>query len=256
VTATAIDTRRCAQIEPGSLTSAAAAGSLLDRFPAYGAGLDWVRRFVLRPHPDLGRTGAVCPRLGAALRADLVWLVTIRTGRTTPVHAAGVGELLAATFHQQVGDDSARVRAGAVLAFFPDVPAELAGDFIDGGHRLLRRWFVAAGLMLGEFHPDSGVGSVHNPALPVMRSPDPMFAVRALSRHDLLFLDTEQTPPAQRLDYLHLYRRRLAPHLAPAELADLDARIAALLDDASTSPSLPARNLDGAGSLVGGERVR
>jgi hypothetical protein len=108
--------------------------------------------------------------------------------------------------------------------------------------------------MLGEFHPNSGVGSVHNPALPVMRSPDPMFAVRALSPHDLLFLDTEQTPPARRLDYLRLYRHRLAPQLIPTALADLDNRIAALL--AAGVPVGRGAGPDAASSLVGGRRMQ
>src|SRR5258706_12169497 len=27
----------------------------------FGAGLAWIKRFIMQPHPDLGRRGAVCP---------------------------------------------------------------------------------------------------------------------------------------------------------------------------------------------------
>jgi hypothetical protein len=88
--------------------------------------------------------------------------------------------------------------------------------------------FVSRGLMLGEFHPKSDVGSVHNPDFPVMRSPSPMFAVRALSVHDLLFLDRDEFAAADRIRYLEHYLHYLSDLLSSKARADVDRRIAAV----------------------------
>jgi hypothetical protein len=115
--------------------------------------------------------------------------------------------------------DPPAFRAGSLLAFFPDVPPDQAGEFIDGGHRRLRIEFVQRGLMLGEFHPSSQVMSVRNPDFPVMQSPVPMFAVRALTTHDLMFLDRPETSPSARAEYLKLYLHHLDDQLSPATRA-------------------------------------
>jgi hypothetical protein len=121
-------------------------------------------------------------------------------------------------------------RSGALLAVFPDLPADAAPTFIDEGHARLRMEFVSRGLMLGEFHPHSPVGSVYNPQLPVMRSPVPMFAIRALSRHDLLFLDRPTTPPADLARYLRHLLRLVGDQLTSTDLDRIQARLAQLED--------------------------
>ncbi|MFF3867069.1 DUF6875 domain-containing protein [Micromonospora sp. NPDC001898] len=189
-----------ARIEPGSLTSAADAASLFHRFPTYQQGLTWLEQFVTRSHPDLGRPGAVCPRLAPALRTDTVWLVAIALTGASPDHAVAASKLLGHLFENLATQEQRQ--STALLGFFPDLAAPNAATFIDGGHRLARPWFVERGLMLGEFHPTSTVGGVHNRNLPVMRCPAPMFAVRAITPHDLMFLDQPETPPAHRLAYL------------------------------------------------------
>jgi hypothetical protein len=215
-----------ASVEPGSLTSAASAAELFDRYPVYRTALVWLDQFVTRPHPDLGRPGAVCPRLAPALHANTVWLVAIALNGASTEHAVAAGHLL-----RQLFDDLAagpRRHSAALLGFFPDLRAQEAAGFIDGGHKRLRPGFVEHGLMLGEFHRTSLVTSVHNGAFPVMRCPVPMFAVRAITPHDLLFLDQPDTPPAARLAYLQQFAAHVGGRLSPAARVDLQARIDAL----------------------------
>lgn len=215
-----------AYVEAGSLRSAAGVAELFDRYPVYRDGLQWLQQFVIRAHPDLGRSGAVCPRLIPALRADTVWFVALGVSGASPQHAISAGHLLRELF-----DDLAtggHRSSSALLGFFPHLSAEHAAEFIDGGHRLLRPGFVEQGLMLGEFHPRSTVGSVHNSALPVMRCPAPMFAVRAMTPHDVLFLDQPHLPPPERLTSLRHFGTHVGPRLGAAGRADLHARIAAV----------------------------
>ncbi|MCZ1012219.1 DUF6875 domain-containing protein [Streptomyces lydicus] len=212
--------------EPGSLTDAEGAPALFSRYPMYGQALEWLDRFVIQPHPDLGRPGAVCPRLAPALRRNLVRLVAIRTASVSVDEAVDKGSALAGLYEDLFTEPEA-FRAGALLAFFPDVPPQAAPEFIDGGHSRLRMDFVARGLMIGEFHPLSTVTSVRNPEFAVMRCPVPMFAVRALTRHDLLFLDRPDSPAWERAQYLKHLLHHLGDQFSGADLDRIHAGIAA-----------------------------
>lgn len=210
--------------EPGSLVDVEQAPRLFDRYPSYAQALEWLTTFVARPHPDLMRTGDVCPRLAPALGRNLLWLVVARTTAAEPDTARATGTHLAELF-EALFPDPGQFHAGALLGLFPRVEPARAGGFIDGGHRLLRLSFVERGLMLGEFHPESTVASVRNPALPVMRSPVPMFAVRALSRHDLMFLDRPARSPAERRIALQQYLRHVGDQLPATERARVEIRL-------------------------------
>jgi uncharacterized protein DUF6875 len=229
-----------ASVIPASLTRAADAEAAFDRYPQYRAAMDWLEHFVTRPHPSLGRSGAVCPRLAPALGADRVWLVSLAVSGFTSGHAVGAGRLLRRLFEEVAFGPH---RAGCtLLGLFPGLPERLAGEFIDGGHPRLRAEFVEHGLMLGEFHAGSSVGGVHNRAFPVMRSPVPMYAVRAMTPHDLLFAEQPGTSPAERVSFLLAYQRHLDSRLSPAARGDLRARLArahqAVLQDQVSGDSL------------------
>jgi Domain of unknown function (DUF6875) len=230
-----------ASVVPGSLIRAAGAAAAFDRFPPYRAGMRWLEEFVTQPHPELGRPGPVCPQLAPALRADTVWLVSVAVPGFTAGAAVGAGRLLLRLFDEithefadEVADDvvgsaaGARRSAATVLGFFPGLPERAAAGFIDGGHRLLRAEFAERGVMLGEFHAGSSVGGAHNRALPVMRSPVPMYAVRAMTAHDLLFADQPGTTPAEREGFLLAYQRHLGPWLSSAARDRLIAALAAV----------------------------
>ncbi|MGW1363027.1 DUF6875 domain-containing protein [Streptomyces chartreusis] len=212
--------------EPGSLTDIESAPSLYDRHPEYGRATEWLDGFVTQPHPNLGRPGAICPRLAPAMRRNLVHMVAIPTATGSVDEAADKGQALAGLYRELFTDPES-FRAGALLAFFPGLPPETAPEFIDGGHARLRMDFVASGLMIGEFHPLSMVTSVRNPGLAVMRCPVPMFAVRALTRHDVLFLDRPDTPPDQRVQYLKHVLHHLEDEIPVADRERIYASIAA-----------------------------
>lgn len=212
--------------EPGSLTDIDNAPTMFSRYPMYAQAIEWLNTFVTQPHPDLGRPGAVCPRLAPALRRNLVHLVAIRTTTASVDEAVEKGSALPALYQELFTDEESH-RNGALLAFFLDLPTQAAPEFIDGGHARLRMDFVARGLMIGEFHPLSTVTSVHNGEFAVMRCPAPMLVVRALSRHDLLFLDRPGTPAGERAQYLTHVLHHLGDQLPGADLGRIHAGIAA-----------------------------
>ena len=210
----------------GSLTDAEHAASLFTRYPMYRAGLEWITAFITRPDPRISRPGHVCPRVAPSLARNLVRLVAVPVtsssaaeAREKCVHLAGL--------YEEVFADPGEFAAGALLAFFPGIDPARAGEFIDGGHRQLRLLFARRGLMLGEFHPASTVTSVRNPSFAVMRCPVPMFAVRAMSVHDLMFLDRPGAQPGQAAPYLRQYLAHLGSRVSPQVRQRLLTRLAA-----------------------------
>ena len=208
----------------GSFTDAEHAAGLFTRYPMYQAGLEWIAGFVARPDPRIGRPGHVCPWVAHALDRNLVRLVAVPVtsssaaeAREKCIHLAGL--------YEEVFGDPAEFAAGALLAFFPGIDPARAGDFIDGGHRQLRLLFARRGLMLGEFHPASTVTSVRNPRFVVMRCPVPLFAVRAMSVHDLMFLDRPGTQPREAAPYLRQYLTNLGSRVSSQVRQQLLSRL-------------------------------
>ncbi|NBH08579.1 DUF6875 domain-containing protein [Amycolatopsis sp. SID8362] len=218
---------------PGAETpvGAAEAALLTESHPWYADGLRWLDDFIMRPDRRLGRRGAVCPFVAPALAQDIVCFTTLRSAGRSASDAHESCSVLADLFLDRFGGKP-EFRSAALLAFFPDVAPEDAPAFIDGGHRLLRMPFVRRGLMIGEFHPRSTVASVHNPAFVVGAAPVPIFAVRALSGHDLMFLDRDDYPPAVRYEFVRQFDRYLGAQLGSAARARLDRRLECLRDAA------------------------
>ena len=45
-----------------------------------------MRGFLMRPHPDLGRPGVVCPYVSLAAKAELAWIATSGASDEEEVH--------------------------------------------------------------------------------------------------------------------------------------------------------------------------
>ena len=173
---------------PGSLVPASQAPALSGRYPQYREVLAWLSEFITQPDPGVGRPGAVCPRVTPALERGLVWLVAIPVTASSGTEAAEKAVRMAGLFRDLFpGPEEAR--AAALLAVFPGLAPQRAGTFIDGAHTALRTRFTHAGLMLGGFHPARAGTAIRNPHFPVWQCPAPGLAVRAMSPHDLMFLD-------------------------------------------------------------------
>jgi len=211
----------------GSLCSYAEASDWYERFPAYKEGLDWIRQFIAKPNEQLHRPGAVCPFAAPAMQANLMKLVAVDTKTESALEAREKCLFLTDLFYQEFPRVEQQPSA-TLLAFFPNLNADHAKEFIDQGHALLRLDFIRRGLMLGEFHKKSTVGSVGSPQFMVMQSPVPMFAVRTLSKHDLMFIDRPIYPLSERRECLDLFMQYLGPTLTPPVRAEAERRIRAL----------------------------
>ena len=63
---------------PDDLHGAGSAGLPDGDLAALRAVADWIKAFVVNPHPDLGRPGPVCPFVPEALARGTLWLAAER----------------------------------------------------------------------------------------------------------------------------------------------------------------------------------
>lgn len=216
--------------------------------------LDWVRAFLARPHPELGRKGAVCPFVPVSLVQDSIWLAEITdSDLCLDKIAAIIGayrDLFLATEPTR-GPDAINK---AFMVVFPNLGAEGAA-VVDEVQYRLKRDFVDMGLMLGEFHAANQSEGLRNPEFRPLRSPIPMLAIRHMVDSDLPFLLRAGYPASVRAAFLRSYLYRMAGALPSTKLEQaLDGVIEAEVEQRIDirMALLPAAADDGAAASPAG----
>jgi hypothetical protein len=195
---------------------------------------EWIEYYLARPHPQLGRTGSVCPFAAPALARDSLRIAVVRL---TP-NGDQRTQILEAVEHYREAFLSERASGEAhllrsILILFPDVSLQDAPELIDRTKEELKSSFVEQGLMLGEFHARNGSPGLHNSSFKPLRSPVPMLVIRRMVPTDFSFLNRPEYDAATRLRYLEIYLRvsGLASSDARKELENTVATLRAELRD-------------------------
>ncbi len=166
--------------------------------------IEWVKSFLARPHPKLGRPGAVCPFVPHSLKSNSIRLAVIRTKYLYPEQLEEiVGRYKDIFLKMEVKEQELAINK-AFLLIFPDVHIEDACKLIDSVQQKLKPLFVESGLMIGEFHKRNETPGMHNPDFRPLRSPIPLLAIRFMVEADLPFLLTP-ADPRLRIRYLEAY---------------------------------------------------
>ncbi|MGP3977176.1 DUF6875 domain-containing protein [Streptomyces sp. 8N114] len=150
----------------------------------------WFEDFLCRPHGQLGREGQVCPFVGPAIEAG-----TLRVAEWEIGPEPSVDELVALV-HRMVdafGTMEWATRNRTLHAFVVVLTGldAAALPLLDEAHRKVKPDLVRRYLMLGQFHPACDERAARNPGLRVSRAPVPLFALRHMAFHDVLFLDDD-----------------------------------------------------------------
>jgi hypothetical protein len=146
----------------------------------------WVDDYLLRPHPELGRKGPVCPYAQGSLHRGRFYVNVVEGVPATAAELAFAIRPYRDWFLQLAPHGTADGTYTTILNAFPQLT-----DFqlVDEAQRALQRLFVRDGLMVGEFHdgpPDKP--GLWNPEWRPLRSPVPMLAIRHMVASDLPFL--------------------------------------------------------------------
>jgi hypothetical protein len=179
----------------------------------------WVREYLMRPHPQLGRRGAVCPFVPISIELDTMWMAEVTDPRPSieSLTEAIVGYRDA--FLRAEPHEGSLALQKAFLIVFPALgeggPA--AAAFVDSVQYNLKHSFVEMGLMIGEFHSYNDSPGLRNPDFKPLRSPVPMLAIRHMVESDLPFLARRSYPAKDRASFLRSYLSCLGTSLSPAK---------------------------------------
>eukprot|EP00051_Salpingoeca_urceolata_P013808 m.174762 g.174762 ORF g.174762 m.174762 type:complete len:604 (-) comp17904_c1_seq1:49-1860(-) len=157
--------------------------------------LCYLREFLARPHPDLGRKGPTCPFIPKALRIQSVYIAVTRPRSRHPTvdfirQSVDLAMKQFSTLKPEDGTPLAIYKA--MVLVFPDVELKDAPRLIDKVQCELKNDFVSRGLMIGEFHMLNNMCGLHNPHFYPLRTPFPSMAIRHMVPSDVAFLTGSQ----------------------------------------------------------------
>jgi hypothetical protein len=200
--------------------------------------LDWVKGFLGKPHPQLGRPGVVCPFVPRALQLKTVQTRVVRTQGLSEGQIEALVKDCRNHFLAMEPQQGELAIYKAFMLIFPDISTPEETALIDRVQQRLKLFFVAEGLMIGEFHQYNESPGLHNPDFRPLRSPIPMLAIRFMAESDLPFLSRLSDQPEVRVHYLTAYLRQMAnivkdpkalgPAQAALELAQAQLTVATL----------------------------
>jgi hypothetical protein len=146
---------------------------------------NWARAYLMRPHPGLGRAGAVCPFTPASARLDAM-LVGSSPARDVEAIFQAMESALAA-FDAIVCPPGQR-HFRAVIVAFPHCGGEAGRARLKTVQNRLRPVSIYRGKMIGLFEPLSEDKGLINPDFRPLRSPVPLLAIRMLVENDAPFV--------------------------------------------------------------------
>jgi hypothetical protein len=147
----------------------------------------WVRDYLGRPHPDLGRKGPVCPFATNALQDDSLWVAfeeRIDGKSTWPLRRA---LLRYADAYASRARASERPELTALLVIFPRLPRERYA-MLDDLHAELKTMLMTGDVMVSALHPESTRPAVWNARFHVLRAPFAAVAFRTMDVRDIVFV--------------------------------------------------------------------
>lgn len=193
--------------------------------------IDWVQNFLGNTHPELGRKGPVCPFVPISLELDTIWMAEIKEAHLSSDQIAQIITSYRDLFLETEPKQGPEMMNKAFLVVFSNL-LENGAHVVDEVQYKLKRYFVAKGLMLGEFHANNESPGLRNPDFRPLRSPIPMLAIRYMVDSDLPFLMRADYSAEERATFLRAYITRLAGELSPAKFTEaLEAMIEAEVDE-------------------------
>ena len=163
----------------------------------------YIRNFLAKAHPSVGRKGPVCPFVPQSLRRNTLYMGIVRTGENTKKEQIiSCVSQYAAKFEDMEPKDGRLRKFKAIILIFPDVKESQTAELIDYVQLSCKSEFVKRGLMLGEFHSRNNSPGLRNKNFFPLRTPLPCLAIRHMVPTDIAFLDVESYDVSLRIAFL------------------------------------------------------
>ena len=194
-------------VEPSDMTRDPLPDRVAEHADSLTSILQWADDYLCRPHPELGRPGAVCPFTRPALKKDLLFLTVYPGADPDFDEVADVVRRYRDWFLELEPVEMPMAQYKFIGIIFPDVTEAGYEPLIEGVQSRLKPEYVAQGIMIGEFHPGPPKpGGLWNPDFRPLRSPLPLLGTRHMVPTDFLFLKDD---PDYLAGYLERFRDAL-----------------------------------------------
>lgn len=192
----------------------------------------WAESYLSKPHPQLGRSGVVCPYTPRSLRTGLFYFTVCSGTDLTQAFIADHLRKYSDWFMELEPREGNDAIFKTILVLFPDLSMEDVPRLIEETQVQLRADYVARGLMIGEFHagPPQKAG-LWNPDYRPLYSPVPMLVIRHMVPTDFVFLRDDMSLVTS---YLDRFSDQIPSHLLPT--------VQTVIQDNGLSYSLPERS--------------
>lgn len=180
--------------------------------------LAWAQDFLVSSHPQLMRTGPVCPYTNPSLRRGLFYLACMPEVTDIGAIASTFGRIRERyrEMAESMTDEDAELLT--ILVVFPGFDRTDSTE-LDALQRRLKDDFVADGLMIGQFHPVCDEPGLWNKEFRPLRSPVPLLAMRRMLVFDLPFLIEDER-------HFDAWLSRFAPQVPQRVRTQLTDRLA------------------------------
>ncbi|HEX8105159.1 MAG TPA: hypothetical protein VF533_21245 [Solirubrobacteraceae bacterium] len=141
--------------------------------------LKWVREYVVRPNPHIGRPGTVCPYVPGSLDRRTLWFAPERVAELEVADVVALMDGYRRLFLDRAPLDGHDAVYKTIMVVFPDLPAERAKDlFAEVLGELAEAAFEQDGIIYGPYYEGNEAPAVHNMDFRPFESPVPFMFVR------------------------------------------------------------------------------
>lgn len=184
--------------------------------------LCYVREFLAKPNPHLGRKGPTCPFVPKCLKMDSIHMATISNNVAESVEDMEKILLqLMRVFINIEPKDGPLMTYKAIILIFPDLSLDDAPENIDNLQRRLKPTFVSEGLMLGEFHLHNNATGLHNDSFYPLRTPFPSLAIRHMVPSDIVFLNPAEIDGPTRKNMIETFLKKFGSDSSKSDNAQV-----------------------------------
>ncbi len=157
------------------------------RMPGLGAAdrealvtlLKWVREYVVRPNPNIGRPGTVCPYVPGSLDRRTLWFAPEHASELEVREVVGLMDGYRRLFLERAPLDSEDAVYKTIMVVFPDIAPERAKElFAEVLGQLAEEAYEQDGIIYGPYFEGNDAPAVHNMDFRPFESPVPFMFVR------------------------------------------------------------------------------
>lgn len=145
----------------------------------------WITNFLCAPHPDLGRSGDVCPFTREAIQKDSIFFTVETTDKLDK--ATEINKITEQIEQFKALKTNNAEKYKVIINAYPNIsPDDYAT--IEAIQKQLKPLFVNQSLMIGQFYPGCREKGLWNDQFFPLDSPEPFIAIRHMAITDIAFL--------------------------------------------------------------------